>query len=515
VTVTILKTENGVLDEADQPALQALAARLKAKPDARILLHLHGGLVPEDKGVEIARRLGGPVDKRGFGYGAEVEQVFVVWRTGALETLKANWTDLFDNDRLYKVLVKRVLSFLADKLGVPGEGGGGRSAFAAAALTPTEIAARLEARPSGDPFADVDVTLENDHAGGRGPVVAAQTDGALAQEFTLLLQKDQEFNRAADDIAAALTFDPPTGRSLSPRGDAGQGQQTLDNLNADLKAGLLSITPPAPSARLAFTGFQVAQFLIKHAAKIAVRVVRRFRAKRDHGFYATTVEEIVRECYGDLIGAAVWGMMKRDAGDHFAGGGLGTALITALTQAKVGKLTVSAHSAGAIWLSQFLIALAATPGAPKVRVALLAPAVRIDLFAEAIGKAGPLIEALRIFTMRDDLERKDGVLGHNLGFIYPSSLLYLVSGAFEEANSEAFPDAPILGMQRFLTYTPGWLGDPEQIAAVGATMALLAKPSYGVVFSQIDDGPGQASQATAHGDFDQDAPTLASVVQFL
>src|SRR3712207_8891098 len=49
-------------------------------------------------------------------------------------------------------------------------------------------------------------------------------------------------------------------------------------------------------------------------------------------------------------------------------------------------------------------------------------------------------------TMSDELEKADAVAGA----VYPRSLLYLVSGVLEAAKTGTVPDAPILGMQRFL-----------------------------------------------------------------
>jgi hypothetical protein len=52
-------------------------------------------------------------------------------------------------------------------------------------------------------------------------------------------------------------------------------------------------------------------------------------------------------------------------------------------------------------------------------VAGLRPA---DLFAEVLANANHLIETCHMFTMTDDLERKDAVLGPNKGYIYHSCL---------------------------------------------------------------------------------------------
>ncbi|TIV68256.1 MAG: hypothetical protein E5V86_01615 [Mesorhizobium sp.] len=117
--------------------------------------------------------------------------------------------------------------------------------------------------------------------------------------------------------------------------------------------------------------------------------------------------------------------------------------------------------------------------------------------------AGDMIERCRIITMTDELERADAVLGHDKGYIYPSSLLYLVSGMFEEMNAEAYPDAPILGMQRFSSMSS--LNTAEQDAAKSIA-TFFQKEGHGIIVSPT---PGIA-MANSHGDFDDEPLTLAT-----
>src|SRR5262249_52271590 len=69
---------------------------------------------------------------------------------------------------------------------------------------------------------------------------------------------------------------------------------------------------PAPQHpdRVARGIFSTAK-LIYHAGKVLWRVISRFREGRDHGVYATVVEEVLRQLYFTNIGAALWGTMKR------------------------------------------------------------------------------------------------------------------------------------------------------------------------------------------------------------
>ena len=108
-----------------------------------MLLYLHGGLVDDKAGRETAVRLAGPAPS-GWGLPADWLQLYVVWRTGVFETIATNWLDLARDDRLYKVVLEKLMWFVARKLGVPGQVG--RSAAAAAGLTEEETAKAFVAR---------------------------------------------------------------------------------------------------------------------------------------------------------------------------------------------------------------------------------------------------------------------------------------------------------------------------------------------------------------------------------
>jgi hypothetical protein len=114
-----------------------------------------------------------------------------------------------------------------------------------------------------------------------------------------------------------------------------------------------------------------------------------------------------------------------------------------------------------------------------------------------------MIERCRMITMTDELERRDAVLGHDKGYIYPSSLLYVVSGMFEEQKAKAYPDAPILGMQRYSGLS-GLNGDEQDAAKRIA--AFFQRGDHGIVSSPT---PG-VSMADSHGGFHDEPLTLAT-----
>jgi hypothetical protein len=78
----------------------------------------------------------------------------------------------------------------------------------------------------------------------------------------------------------------------------------------------------------------------------------------------------------------------------------------------------------------------------KVRNELfLAPACRLDLFAGSVARKPDRFAHFRMFTMRDENEKRDRLVP----FLYPRSLLYLVSGALED-----IPDAALAGLDHHI-----------------------------------------------------------------
>jgi hypothetical protein len=499
----IFPTADGKLDADQEQALAEFGVALR-RPGAKLLLHLHGGLVDAQHGRETANRLTGP-PPQGWGLSDDWTQAYVVWRTGVWETLQNNWLDLAHNDRLYQIVLRKLMEFVAGKLGVPGVAG--RSAAAAASLTPAEIAKRL--RGEGDrraPFADVDVQIELATPQGRGPVIAPQDDASLGLEFQDFISQDAEFNNAVADIDAVVN-EAVAGRAALSAGDKERGEASYRRLDPRVRAPIERLKPDGTEGRIAAVGVGI--FLIKHAGRIAMRSFGRFRTRRDHGFHATLVEEVAREMYGDFVGATIWNMMVKDAADHFAPGGFGLDLLRAVPDDNPVHIVVTAHSAGSIWAARMLEAIKATNKPITLSLFLLAPAARTDLFAEALNAAGDRIVRWRMFTMSDEYERKDAVIGHDKGYIYPSSLLYLVSGLFEELGAEAFPDAPILGMQRFVGAT--WLNDAKETAAGQRIAAFFGAPDHGIAYSPA---PG-VTTADTHSGFCSEPLTLASVREFM
>lgn len=196
-----------------------------------------------------------------------------------------------------------------------------------------------------------------------------------------------------------------------------------------------------------------------------------------------------------LGGEFIWLDMKLDAAAASDPQGGARAFVTRLARwmkKHPDTLSVHAvgHSAGSIFHAHLLPA-ALDAGVPRIQtVSFLAPAVRMDTFRSTLLPRADRIGNLAVFTMTDQGERDDNCLG-----MYRKSLLYLVSSSFEPT-----PDTPLLGLARDIER------DPE-------VKAFLTGAGGGLVWAHPSrPTPLPASTATSHGDFDNDGPTMDSVL---
>ena len=163
------------------------------------------------------------------------------------------------------------------------------------------------------------------------------------------------------------------------------------------------------------------------------------------------------------------------------------------------ELHAVGHSAGSIFHSHFLRAAQELKVPTFESAHFLAPAIRVDTFHRLLGarigdKAA--VKSLCVFTMLKDFEKADNCAG-----IYRKSLLYLVSNAFEDERGD-----PLLGLDESINADAGL---KRLFGLDGST------PSPGqVIWSKTASDAGRsASTATSHGDFDDDGPTMNSVLR--
>lgn len=468
--------------------VDSIISELQTSKAKRLIIHFHGGLVSKESGLEIAQRLM-PVYSPG-GY-----PLFFVWESGALETVRNNLGDIA-KERIFQELVRKVLEFALGKLGFQD----GTRSIKGKQVAPDEIKKQVQAWFNNPDVAAVPFSSGVPYADTTARAAAQDID---ENEIQVNLEADADFLRALQSVSDV----PESTRSAL--GIAGI-QPALTKMDETV---LSSIAPREAGATRGL--FSLARVAIL-VAKVLARVIKRSLASRDHGFYATTVEEVLREFYVETIGKAFfWNQMKKDTSDAFENDPnlhVGTAFLSRLKAAtenglQLEKIYLVGHSTGGIYISNFLNAVDAMQFAPSMQfdIVLLAPANTHELFDETIRQHGNRIRWLRMFGMKDSVECNDGLLGDGVArALYPSSLLYFVSGLLEYET-----DAPVLGMQRFLNEASVFTAQdyPES----DRLRTWLSTPIDRLVWSSTDDGDGRCSESHKHGDFDNDAATLKSL----
>ncbi|MGF1467270.1 MAG: hypothetical protein ACFCGT_14180 [Sandaracinaceae bacterium] len=473
---------DGVLggDGRTSPAeVAALAARCAAAD--HVVLHLHGGLVDDEDGRQVAGSL------LPFYADAGTHPVFPVWETGLLETLRNNLHELA-HDRLFEALVKRLAGWLVAR--------GSAAERATVVDVEREMRRRersLEEDTAPVPFADADLR-------GLPPALSDEE----ARRFEAEVAADRAIAGAAARIAAAFRR----------RGAAEAAAPGAAGLTPELARALDSPAEAAISDAVA---------VARLAPRLLARVLDRIARGRDHGLYATVVEEVIRGVWLDHPARHLWASIKKDASDTFEadGGGQprgGWLFVRELGQriAATGRrprLSVVAHSAGSIWACHLVEHLArcrsrADHPLPADfalgRVAFLAPAVDAGRFDRTLTAHADVMGEVRLFSLRDALER-----GYwEIPVLYPASLLYFVSGVTEDAV-----DAPLVGMERYFTHE-----DVYREPAMVSLRRWVAQDPRRTVWSEVDGGPGLRADSVRHGGFvavtGRDA-TMRSVRDFL
>jgi len=480
-TANLITGADGAIETGSVDALNAFF-EAQATHTEPLVVWLHGGLVDKAHGLEGAGRLATHFQAH------DISALFVVWQTGPLEIIGHNLDEAI-REPIFQSLLQKVLSWAVGKLDITG----GTRAVSTLAPVPDH---KLFA--NGEP---IDFSAIEDAAlNGEG-----MTDADLAT-FEQAIMADAGIQRQLLAIAKGADVEVAEQHSKSIVG-APEGRST--RMDDSVMRELAREARMPDGSRGWIPGWT---WFAKKAAMILWRVVKRTVQGRHHGLYCTVIEEVAREFYLTAAGHFLWATIKNESADTFAqpdrGGALLVRKLRALVDANPGKrLCLVGHSAGSIWLSSLLEALERDVDT----LVFLAPAVTNERFAATLDVAEPHIKRFRLYTMSDQAEQQDQVLG----VVYPRSLLYLVSGAAEDEV-----DAPLLGMDRFLRtvaadHEPAFRDDgTNRVRAFLQTDGQLST-SARAVWSSENRGPGLHSTALAHGDFDNDEATLASIVTLI
>ena len=161
------------------------------------------------------------------------------------------------------------------------------------------------------------------------------------------------------------------------------------------------------------------------------------------------------------------------------------------------------HSAGSIFLRGVIDQLA-TAHVPMASLTYLAAAIRTDEWLRAVlpHLQQAHIDRFTAFGMSPTRELDD-ICGAGDVAVYRKSLLYLVSRAFERPMDPDDTEVPILGMAHFAS-------DPVNGSSLTDAVATL--PDARLVWSPSVDPPDARTDSSTHGGFDDDNPTMTSVL---
>lgn len=234
-------------------------------------------------------------------------------------------------------------------------------------------------------------------------------------------------------------------------------------------------------------------------------IVRELQARGDARALITdpVIEMVVRNAGGRLI----WSGMKESARLAFAEDGGGSEAVKRLgrfVQENRDGISLHAvgHSAGVIFHSYFLSAALEAREESDLgfkTLQMLAPAITVADFhrsiAPQIGQKG--IEKATVYALRKEFEMQD-----HSAQVYGKSLLYLIYNALEME-----PATPVLGLAESL------YGDSklQQLFGLWGNGSAVGD----VVWSpSASDAPKhRSSQAKLHSEFDNDGPTMSSVLR--
>lgn len=445
--------------------VDAIFHHLRESGAQRLVVHFHGGLIGEGTGMDIA-------EKMWRLFKDDAHPVTFVWETGPVETVKANILTIHKT-RLFKKAQRLIIRHVAKRLGVDIGGRGGGEA-----PTLNEIDAELG-------------------RGGRfGELEAGARDAAMALDAAEL---DAELGDVEVELEEELEADAEMEEVLE---GAAEETDLLDPDIVDAERHGKGIISMASAAR--------------RLALVVVAVIKRYMDQRDHGFYPTAVEEILRGLYLADLGAWMWGGMKAagremwlaDDGPADESSHVGTYFLTRLTALADERpdLTIDlvGHSAGSIAICHLLrTAAERAPGLRFRNVLFLAPACRSELLHEEVVKHPERYQSFRMFTMKDELEREDALVKG----VYVRSLLYFISGVLEDV-----PDAPLAGLHRHARAeqphtSPELLGVRDFLTAAGKERMVMSRTTSA--------GAGLNSASRSHGDFDDEPVTTTSLREII
>jgi hypothetical protein len=489
----VVDISDGRFNKTGPGELDALFTAATADTKKHLVVHFHGGLVSGRSAAETMKTLL-PLYTSGNAY-----PCFFVWHSDIWNTIRRNLDEL-PKDRAFQQLVKRVLQLVAGKLAESSSTRGGLLELDSLVEMPSSLE-ELEAWA-----ATRDLPQPTKRSAKRKAVADLTT--IQIDQVEKELRADKKLKAEARRVAAQLAPSAERGTrgADAARTQAGPPTQLSQTVRAEIEAELRADSGDLVAGETARSGTIVLFTLAKRAAKVVIRVVRRYVQNRDHGLYTTVVEEVIRDLFLDSAGAVVWSLMKRDTADAFGeqldqfGGSAFVDRLQKWWKSTDQRVTLVGHSTGALFIAHLLERADKVLAADRqFDVVFLAPACTFEFMAQRLPVFRRRVRGIRVFALSDQLER-----GYwEVPVLYKGSLLYLVSGLLEDE----MVDMPLVGMQRFYSGS-----EPFMDASIVNVMQYLDKR---VVWSVTSNPRGRRTGANRHGGFTDDAATQESLVEIL
>jgi len=450
---------------------------LKENDIKELTIYFHGGLVSENSGASSIKRV---IDAANASSISNHHTMGFVWKTDLMVTLRDNITDSF-NTKFGKTLLKWAIRAVTKRIKSPST----KSAGSSDGISLDDIEKEWEdaTRQKRKPFDGVEAQIVN------------KTKSAFVDDIE---ENDEELLAIIQlELEECYSEDP---NPLETWGDIPGKVKVSDELNEAFSAN----EPRVKGAKGLFSTYKIAKAIVK----IAARVIKRYIKDTDHGLQATVVEEVCRTYYLSDIGQWVWGEMKEKADEMWQQQGkVGFDFIQKLQGALPDiRLNLVGHSAGSVCVSHLMDRIRQEQWQIDVnKIVWWAPACTCELFEKDIINHQDDFKAFRMYTMTDSYELDDNLV-NSVPWLYPSSLLYFISGVLE---SKA--DYPIAGMERYHSAEKPYTSDMfNNIKSFLSTQDRR-------ILSKTDDSAaeGYQSHAIDHGAFDEDHPTLKSLTKFL
>ncbi len=207
------------------------------------------------------------------------------------------------------------------------------------------------------------------------------------------------------------------------------------------------------------------------------------------------IENLLRS----IGGPAVWTAMKdnaRQASEPDGGATYVAQALRAYLAVESATIHAAGFSAGANFQRYFVPAVVQDGGAAFETCSLLVPSLSTDSFKNGLAPLlGTGIKSLSLFGMQEELALTDSTLG-----LYRKSLLYLIQNALDPV-----PGTPIVGLQQSVFNDPVLAAMFQTYPATGLAEAVWSVTASGPLDSR--------SAATTHTAFDNDVPTMDSVLR--